>query len=211
MSLTEKGAVLARRPVAWRASTRFFPAKDAAPGGLGFVEDLLNTASMGKPRQPDLLADLDSAQAWLDASLKNLRRVDPQAPAAPITLDERGLRRIRTLRDALRTALSGVSDTRTPTIEATTSASFSSAGPMLLPRGTGVEALRSYALIQLIAARYGGTAGRLKVCANPRCQGVFYDRSKNCSRVWHDVTICGNIENVRAYRARKRAERGAPA
>jgi hypothetical protein len=29
--------------------------------------------------------------------------------------------------------------------------------------------------------------------------------------VWHDVTICGNIENVRAYRARKRAERGAPA
>jgi CGNR zinc finger/Putative stress-induced transcription regulator len=198
------------RPVAWRASTRFFPAKDTAPGTLGFVEDLLNTASLGKPRQPDLLAELDSAQAWLDATLKNLRRVDPHAPAELITLDGPGLRRLRALRDALRTALSGVSDDRTPTIEATTSASFSSAGPVLLPRGTGVEALRSYALIQLIGAWYGGTAGRLKVCANPRCQGAFYDRSKNCSRVWHDVTTCGNIENVRAYRARKRAQRGTP-
>src|ERR1700756_341004 len=99
----EGRAVLSRRPVAWRASTRFFPAEDTAPGGLGFVEDLLNTASLGKPRQPDLLADLDSAQAWVDASLENLSRVDPRAPATPITLDERGLRRIRILRDALRT------------------------------------------------------------------------------------------------------------
>jgi hypothetical protein len=179
----------------WPASTRFFPTDDAAPGGLGFVEDLLNTASLGKPRQPDLLADVGSAQAWLDASMKNLRRVDPQAPAGPITLDERALRRIRTLRDTLRAALSGITD----------------AGAALLPRGTGVEALRSYSLIQLVAASYGGTAVRLKVCANPRCQGAFYDRSKNCSRVWHDVTTCGNIENVRAYRARIRAKRGASA
>ena len=195
----------------WPASTRFFPTDEAAPGGLGFVEDLLNTASLGKPRQPDLLADVGSAQAWLDASMKNLRRVDPQAPAGPITLDERALRRIRTLRDTLRAALSGITDATTPIIEVATSASFSSAGAALLPRGTGVEALRSYSLIQLVAASYGGTAARLKVCANPRCQGAFYDRSKNCSRVWHDVTTCGNIENVRAYRARIRAKRGASA
>src|SRR6516225_7883676 len=117
----------------WPASTRFFPTDEAAPGGLGFVEDLLNTASLGKPRQPDLLADVDSAQAWLDASMKNLRRVDPQAPAGPITLDERALRRIRTLRDTLRAALSGITDATTPIIEVATSASFSSAGAALLP------------------------------------------------------------------------------
>ena len=34
---------------------------------------------------------------------------------------------------------------------------------------------------------------------------AFYDESRNSSRVWHDVKVCGNPVNARASRARRRA------
>jgi predicted RNA-binding Zn ribbon-like protein len=94
-----------------------------------------------------------------------------------------------------------------PSIETTATVSLDAGGARLHPRGNGVELLRSYVLVQLAATTYADTMRRLKVCANPRCRGAFYDRSKNCSRLWHDVTTCGNTQNVRAYRARLK-ERG---
>ncbi|MGW9032386.1 CGNR zinc finger domain-containing protein [Streptomyces sp. NPDC055722] len=193
----------------WPASIRYAEAEDAAPGGLGFVVDLLSTASHGKPPEPDLLSNVETAQAWLDASLKALRDADPQAPAEQVALDDRGLRRLRVLRDQLRRVLAGEAPTGQPAIVARTSVTVTAAGPAIAPGQGGVEALRTYALVQLLAASYRDTFKRVKVCANPRCQGAFYDRSKNCSRVWHDVAACGNVENVRAYRARKRAQKTA--
>ena len=37
---------------------------------------------------------------------------------------------------------------------------------------------------------------------------AFYDRSRNNGRVWHDVHTCGNVANLRASRARRRAGAG---
>ncbi|MEU1183907.1 CGNR zinc finger domain-containing protein [Streptomyces sp. NPDC005820] len=196
----------------WPASARYQQVQDTAPGGLGFVQDLLNTASLGKPRKPDLLESVDTAGEWLTSSLAALGTLDPTAPP-PHPLDTRGLTRLRTLRDDLRTALAtSHTDEPTPTgtappIRVTATISVDAEGARLEPRGTGAELLRSYVLIQLAAATYADTLRRLKVCANPRCRGAFYDRSKNCSRLWHDVTTCGNTQNVRAYRARQK-ERG---
>ncbi|MDX3072568.1 CGNR zinc finger domain-containing protein [Streptomyces sp. NPDC088354] len=200
-------------PVLWPASARYEDAESSAPGGLGFVQDLLNTASLGKPRQADLLESPESARQWLESSFDVLRRVDPGAPAAPHDLDPEGLRRVLSLRDDLRTVLSSgpagepSEAVAVPSIETTAAVGLGAEGARLRPHGDGVEAVRSYVLIQLVAASYGGTLRRLKVCANPRCRGAFYDRSKNCSRVWHNVSTCGNSQNVRAYRARLK-ERG---
>jgi predicted RNA-binding Zn ribbon-like protein len=94
-----------------------------------------------------------------------------------------------------------------PSTETTATVSLDAGGARLHPRGNGVELLRSYVLVQLAATTYADTMRRLKVCANPRCRGAFYDRSKNCSRLWHDVTTRGNTQNVRAHRARRK-ERG---
>ncbi|QYX75718.1 hypothetical protein [Streptomyces akebiae] len=58
----------------------------------------------------------------------------------------------------------------------------------LHPRGTGVELLRSYVLIQLAEATCADMRRRLKVCATPHRRGAFYARSKNCSRLSHPVT-----------------------
>ncbi|MER5688582.1 ABATE domain-containing protein [Streptomyces sp. NPDC002205] len=53
----------------WTATGRYD--LEPAPGGLAFVQDLLNTISAGKPREPDLLEDVDGARTWLAQALAN--------------------------------------------------------------------------------------------------------------------------------------------
>jgi hypothetical protein len=204
--------------VQWPASARYLEAESIAPEGLGFVQDLLNTASMGKPRQPDLLDSVDAAQEWLDESLVIFGRWFPDGAPPPerLLLDARSLQVLRSLRDGIRTALANDPEADSPaggahrSMETTAAMDLGVGGVRLRPRGKGAELLRSSTLMQLAIASYAGTMRRLKVCENSRCRGAFYDRSKNCSRIWHDVSTCGNTQNVRAYRARQK-ERAATA
>jgi predicted RNA-binding Zn ribbon-like protein len=46
-----------------------------------------------------------------------------------------------------------------------------------------------------------GHIERVRVCANPACSFMFYDESRNGSRRWCDVTVCGNLIKVRRHRA----------
>jgi predicted RNA-binding Zn ribbon-like protein len=39
--------------------------------------------------------------------------------------------------------------------------------------------------------------GRLKIC--PNCGWLFIDRSRNKSRLWCDMTVCGNREKARRH------------
>jgi predicted RNA-binding Zn ribbon-like protein len=50
-----------------------------------------------------------------------------------------------------------------------------------------------------------GEPSRIKICQNPDCLWVIYDRSRNRSRRWCDVTECGNL--IRVRRSRERARR----
>ena len=53
-----------------------------------------------------------------------------------------------------------------------------------------------------------GSWDRLKTCGNKDdCRWVFFDRSKNHSRVWCDMTTCGAEAKSRAFRARQRERR----
>jgi predicted RNA-binding Zn ribbon-like protein len=47
-----------------------------------------------------------------------------------------------------------------------------------------------------------GSWPRLKACAADNCQWAFYDHSRNHSRVWCSMDVCGNREKVRSYRER---------
>jgi predicted RNA-binding Zn ribbon-like protein len=47
---------------------------------------------------------------------------------------------------------------------------------------------------------------RLKACRNPGCSVIFYDSSKNQARVWCNTSVCGNLINLRASRARRREQ-----
>jgi predicted RNA-binding Zn ribbon-like protein len=49
------------------------------------------------------------------------------------------------------------------------------------------------------------TWNRLKACRLDNCQWAFYDTSKNRSRTWCSMKVCGNRAKARAYRERQRA------
>ena len=43
----------------------------------------------------------------------------------------------------------------------------------------------------------GDAVKRLKIC--PNCNWLFLDRSRNSSRVWCDMTVCGNRHKARRH------------
>ncbi|GAA2867228.1 CGNR zinc finger domain-containing protein [Nonomuraea rubra] len=75
--------------------------------------------------------------------------------------------------------------------------------PELVPAEDGVRG----GLARIAAAALGASWDRLKVCAEGTCQWAFIDLSKNRSRSWCSMRVCGNRTKTRAYRARKRGSR----
>lgn len=49
-----------------------------------------------------------------------------------------------------------------------------------------------------------GDAARLKRCAEHTCGWVFWDVSKNRSRRWCSMKVCGNRNKSRSYASRQR-------
>ncbi len=72
------------------------------------------------------------------------------------------------------------------------------------PPGTAAGGLAriAAAIMDSVAA---GTWPRLKTCQVDDCRWAFLDTSKNRSRTWCSMKVCGNRAKTRAYRARRRA------
>lgn len=81
--------------------------------------------------------------------------------------------------------------------------------PALEPVASGVAGGLARIAAMIPAAHADGTWPRLKVCAESTCQWAFIDSSKNRSRSWCSMRVCGNRTKTRAYRARRQAE-GTP-
>ncbi len=188
----------------WSASHRFRIA--SAPGGLGLVQDFLNTVAIGD-YGPDLLSDTALARDWAADAIRKwsaLRAVDAEPPA----LDDGDLAKLRALRGAIAKMVAGQpADREGVGPMRTVSASFvvSDAGEVRLePAGSGWRWLASVLWSEVFLAQQHDTWRRIKRCHNHQCVSTFYDRSKNNSGVWHDVKTCGNAANLRASRARRR-------
>ncbi len=185
----------------WSASQRY--GVTPAPGGLGLVQDFLNTTGIAG-YGPDLLADSELAGAWAASAVRTwarLRGLEAQPPA----LDEADLARLRTLRTTIGSLVA--QDPSAGLGIGAVSASFgvSESGEVRLePSGGGWRWLASALWSEILLSQHAGTWRRVKRCHNHRCGSTFYDRSKNNSGVWHDVKTCGNAANLRASRARRR-------
>ncbi|MFI6498573.1 CGNR zinc finger domain-containing protein [Nonomuraea typhae] len=75
--------------------------------------------------------------------------------------------------------------------------------PRLTPMSAGVPG----GLAAIAAAVLDPGWERLKVCSEGTCQWAFIDASKNRSRSWCSMKVCGNRTKTRAYRARKHGSR----
>lgn len=75
-------------------------------------------------------------------------------------------------------------------------------GPRLTPADEDDDLARL--LVVVLDEHREGRLQRLKACANPDCQWVYYDASRNRSGRWCSMGECGDVMKARAYRARAR-------
>jgi hypothetical protein len=88
---------------------------------------------------------------------------------------------------------------------------FTPDGLGVLPAEDGVRGVLGEVLGAAVIADQEGRWQRLKICREGHCQIAFYDRSKNSSRCWCSMSVCGNRNKTRAYRGRRRSEARAAA
>jgi predicted RNA-binding Zn ribbon-like protein len=74
--------------------------------------------------------------------------------------------------------------------------------PELAPEGDGAAA--AVGRIVAAVAELASTPEwpRLKACRDEHCRVAFYDQSRNRSRAWCSMEVCGNREKARSFRAR---------
>jgi predicted RNA-binding Zn ribbon-like protein len=81
--------------------------------------------------------------------------------------------------------------------------------PRLVAAGSGVAGGLAALLVAVAECRSSGIWRRLKLCRSEACQWAFYDASKNRSRAWCSMEVCGNRQKTRSYRARHRSGEGS--
>lgn len=74
----------------------------------------------------------------------------------------------------------------------------------LAPATDGVPAAIGVLLGIVSRAMADGTWERLKACPGDDCLWAFYDHSRNRSKQWCRMEVCGNRAKARAYRERRR-------
>ena len=79
---------------------------------------------------------------------------------------------------------------------------FPSGGPRLEPTEGGVRGALAAVVAEVQRAVGDGSWPRLKVCPADECAWAFYDSSKNRSRTWCSMRVCGNRAKTRTFRAR---------
>jgi hypothetical protein len=158
---------------------------------LSLVLDFLNTVDVEE--RTDELREPESFRAWMRT----------HGLAGPASLDA-----ARDFRTALRGA---VGDTVAGPAVAAPAPSTTTAVPVevrLDSEGRPTLTARD-PLGRIAAAAVGlvedGRWDRVKICAASDCRWAFYDRSKNHSRHWCSMGVCGNRSKSRTFRRRRRA------
>lgn len=75
----------------------------------------------------------------------------------------------------------------------------------VVPAGNGLERALGELVADIPAAVSDGTWQRAKVCPRDDCQWAFLDQSRNRSRRWCSMEVCGNREKTQSFRDRHRS------
>ena len=81
---------------------------------------------------------------------------------------------------------------------------FDEGAPTLVPVGSGVAGGVARILAAVAQSSFDGSWERIKICPADDCRVAFYDESRNRSRAWCSMEVCGNRTKTRVYRARHR-------
>ena len=73
----------------------------------------------------------------------------------------------------------------------------------LAPARADLSGFESRLLLALERLQCEEAWPRVKACTDDECQWAFYDSTRNRSRTWCSMDVCGNREKTRRYRQRK--------
>jgi predicted RNA-binding Zn ribbon-like protein len=175
-----------------------------APGELEFVREFVNSRELDPDRED--LGDPEALGTWLGDH------------GIPVTgaLGEPDVERARAFREAIRALLLANNGEPVSGESLEELRAAASAAPLQIevgddgsiataPAAGGVDALIARTLSVVAAAQERGEWERLKACRSHECVWAFYDRSRNRSRHWCSMGVCGNRAKTRAYRAKRKA------
>ncbi len=170
------------------------------PEQLRLVESFLNSVDVETDED-----DFDAVprfRRWLDAH---------GLPAAGRSATEADLTLARELRSALRQEVAAHHDGHGGDRSELTAlasriglvAAWDTAGNVTLrPTDSGVAGVLAEIIAAIVLASRDRTWQRMKLCPADDCQAAYYDRSRNSSRRWCSMEVCGNRNKTRAYRQR---------
>ncbi|MGH2659607.1 MAG: CGNR zinc finger domain-containing protein [Actinomycetota bacterium] len=175
----------------------------AAPGQLDLVRRFVNTLDLDTGT--DELASPAAASAWLREQGWRTRvgaaGLIELLEAREALRDLMGARGVAPLEAEAAVALDAIARRHPLLVQ------ISSPDPLQPISKAGVGALLERILGLVVAARIDGSWERMKTCANDECRWLFYDHSRNRSRTWCTMDICGAEAKMRAYRRRRAAGR----
>jgi predicted RNA-binding Zn ribbon-like protein len=175
-----------------------------APAGIELIADFVNTIDL--ENETDQIADSAALRAWLGEH-------DLLPPGASVSADD--VARAHEVRESIRALLlanngepldaSAIGRLNEAADQSRLRVRFAPDGHSeLLPDERGVPGALARILGLTYTAMADETWPRLKACRQHSCQWAFYDQSKNRSRTWCSMQVCGNRTKARAYRERRR-------
>jgi predicted RNA-binding Zn ribbon-like protein len=175
---------------------------------LDLLRDYVNTldfeTGIDRLSSPDELAGWFSEQALVG---------DLVAPTAEEHADALAVR--EAIRELLlaNNGIEGDAESASKTLEeagrkARLSVRFEAGLPLLSPEGDGAQAAIGRIVAAVAEVAPTEEWKRLKGCRDENCRVAFYDHSRNRSRAWCSMEVCGNREKARAFRARRRTPTG---
>lgn len=154
-------------------------------GDVDLLLAFLNTVDI--ERGTDALADQATWRGWTGE-----HRLDPDGPG--------GLAAVRAARDALRDAVGGPVRTGVVALGGPPVRVELHAGVPVLAAGDAVGAALAAAARLAVLGRWD----RVKICPADGCGWAFFDHSRNRSRTWCSMRVCGNRTKARNWRERAR-------
>jgi predicted RNA-binding Zn ribbon-like protein len=79
---------------------------------------------------------------------------------------------------------------------------FENGRPVLAPEDDGARGALGRIVAAVAELAPTDEWKRLKSCRDEHCRVAFYDKSRNRSRAWCSMEVCGNREKARSFRAR---------
>jgi predicted RNA-binding Zn ribbon-like protein len=176
-----------------------------APGELELVRLLVNTADLEDGT--DDLADAEALGGWLrEHGLAGAEDSFGAADLERVIAFREGVRRLLLSHNGGELDPEAVATLDGLAGESCVHVEFGAGGaPRLVPCGGGADAVLGRLFAAIARAETDGTWARLKTCPASDCLWAFYDHSRNHSRTWCTMDVCGNRAKARAYRQRVRA------